>query len=207
MGRVTFPTLTARLRERFVLTYCNAFPGYAGSELRRGNTDLAPQFAAWWSSGTADSNVATVIATPDGEVLHLLRGFFRAADLDAEIDFALEVAEAADAAGRDPDARRAAIVAKHRERLDALRQAHGSPTAAIDTTQPPAPDAFDPDRYPHLLMAMHQDVIQGVSDAALLPTVAGTWDRGDSPEAFQRRNARGDGLAVAARWSRRPRRP
>jgi len=206
MGRVTFPAPTVQplLERHFVTTYCNAFPGFSGSELRSGRTDLAPHFAAWWPSGTADSNVATVFATPDGEVLHFLRGFVRPEDFREEVEFALEVARAVREAGPEPAARDAAIQRLHRERRAELRRTYGEASEPIDTTRPPAPEAFAPDRYPHLLIGMHDDVIERADDVALLPTVAGKWDREASAEAPRQRFDGGDGVATPANPAPRP---
>jgi hypothetical protein len=134
MGRVTFQNDQVQeiVKKSFVPVWLNANPGYGGSELRVGKEDLAPLFAKWWPNGRADTNVKTIVATKDGEVVHAIPGFVRPGTLVAELEFALDVAKAMDAAGADPVARGKARTHAHAERLAELERRWGKLDAAAD---------------------------------------------------------------------------
>lgn len=199
MGRVTFqtPSVNALLKRHVVTTHTDAAPGFSGTPLKKGTTDFAPRFAAWWPSGTADSNVMTLFTTSDGLVLHMLRGFVRPAEFEGELRWVLQLADEVRAAGDSLVRREDVIRRRHEARLAQLRGRFGEPVA-VDTTRPPSPDAFQPDRFWHHLIRMHEQVLNDPGDVGLLPTVNGRWDRSRKALATLPVPKAGDGVVVAA---------
>jgi len=199
MGRVTFqtPSVKALLKQHVVTTHTDAAPGFSGTPLKKGTTDFAPQFAAWWPSGTADSNVMTLFTTSDGLVLHMLRGYVRPAEFEGELRWVLQLADEVRAAGDSLVRREDVIRRRHEARLAQLRGRFGEPVA-VDTTRPPSPDAFEPDRFWHHLIRMHEQVLDDPGDVGLLPTVNGRWDRSRKALATLPVPKAGDGVVVAA---------
>jgi len=121
MERVTFQdgTLVARIKETCVATWKNAVPGFETAclddkELRGWGAVVRAQFVTY--PGTASSNVSTVFSTADGKVLHVAPGTFSASDLLRELELALSIRDAVEAAGKDAAAREKACAAKHAER-------------------------------------------------------------------------------------------
>jgi hypothetical protein len=75
-------------------------------------------------NGTADVNISTAVGTPDGGVLHVVQGFWKAEDYVAELRFGLELADR-----RDRDALQKAHLARKealgaREGAALLKRAH-----------------------------------------------------------------------------------
>ncbi|MBI3272583.1 MAG: hypothetical protein HYZ53_26575 [Planctomycetes bacterium] len=117
----------------FVPTWKNAQPGcrvgkvdartfeqFAGKKAAPHEGDFAGDLMAELPNGQASENVATLIATADGELLHIVPGLWHAADFLNELTFALSVQDALRAAGDDPKARRESVVQAHRDRLARL---------------------------------------------------------------------------------------
>ena len=118
MGRVTFQDseVIRRINRDFCATWENVHPGYKVEHLEGARFEEIKRIP----NGQASENVVTLFCTPGGELLHVVPGHWKPKDYLKEIDFALFVAQAVARAGANPDARRKAVVEKHRERLAML---------------------------------------------------------------------------------------
>lgn len=117
MGRVTFQDdeVAGRINRDFVATWKNCRPGYRVEHLEGDRFEQIKRIP----NGQANENVATLLCSADGELLHVVAGHWKPKDLLAEFDFAISVARAA-AGESDADGRRQAVAAAHRERLEAI---------------------------------------------------------------------------------------
>jgi hypothetical protein len=120
MGRVTFQDaeVIRRVNGEFCATWTNVQPGYKVEHLEGARFEEVKQIP----NGQASENVVTLLCTPKGELLHVVPGHWKPKEYLKEIDFALSVAQAVSQAGTDRDARRKAVIEKHRERLAMLDQ-------------------------------------------------------------------------------------
>lgn len=118
MGRVTFQDseVIRCINESFCATWKNVHPGYKVEHLEGARFEEIKRIP----NGQASENVVTLFCTPAGELLHVVPGHWKPKDYMKEIDFALSVAQAVAQAGANPDARRKAVIEKHREHLAML---------------------------------------------------------------------------------------
>jgi len=118
MGRVTFQDaeVAARVNRDFSATWKNCRPGYRVEHLEGERFEQIKKIP----NGQANENVATLLCTADGELLHVVAGHWKPQDFIAELDFALAVA--AVAAQVDADGRRKTVAEKHRERLASIER-------------------------------------------------------------------------------------
>ena len=114
MGRVTFQDSEVRRRigETMCATWKNVHPGYHVEHLEGERFEAIKKIP----NGMASENVVTLIATAEGELLHVIPGHWKPKDYIREIDFALSVAKRVEQAD-GPEARRKAVADRHRERL------------------------------------------------------------------------------------------
>ncbi len=119
MGRVTFQDaeVAARITRDFAATWKNCRPGYRVEHLEGKRFEEIRKIP----NGQANENVATLICTANGELLHVVAGHWKPKDFIAELDFALAVATVA--AQPDAEARRKAVAEKHRERMTSIERA------------------------------------------------------------------------------------
>ncbi len=119
MGRVTFQDaeVAARITRDFAATWKNCRPGYRVEHLEGKRFEEIRKIP----NGQANENVATLICTADGELLHVVAGHWKPRDFIAELDFAQSVAKAI-AEQTDAEARRKAVAEKHRERLASIER-------------------------------------------------------------------------------------
>jgi len=118
MGRVTFQDseVIRGINRDFCATWKNVHPGYKVEHLEGARFEEIKRIP----NGAASENVVTLFCTPAGELLHVAPGHWKPKDYLKEIDFALSVARAVARAGGNPDARRNAVIEKHREHLAML---------------------------------------------------------------------------------------
>ena len=148
MGRVTFqdPRVSEVVKKYCVATWKNVRPGYRVGAIDQAvfeqfsgvkyhppadrvpgaAVDFRRELAARQPDGQASENVATLLATADGELLHVVPGLFSPAAMARELAFAVGLNRALVAVGNAPDARRRMIQGMHRTRLAQL-SADGAP--------------------------------------------------------------------------------
>lgn len=133
MGRVTLQdhAVVLAVGDNFVATWVDASSGLPVEERAndlvkartgarpwdRGGRDRAVGWASVVPQGQARDNVAVLLATARGELLHIVPGFWSPRLFLRELAFARKVSEAVTLAGSDPEARRHAARDVHRRRL------------------------------------------------------------------------------------------
>jgi hypothetical protein len=144
MGRVTFQDdrVARRIRKSFVPVWKNVQPGYRVKKIDRavfekfGGTTYRPTdpaaseetedfrrlLAARQPDGQASENVATILATADGSVIHVIPGLFRPGSFARELDVALRLHAELRRAGPDRDRKRDRLRKAHLRRLDSVRR-------------------------------------------------------------------------------------
>jgi hypothetical protein len=136
MGRVTFQDdeVARLINDKFVATWKNVQPGYHVRKIDRHvyeqfspvkdkkceSEDFAPKLASEVPNGTANENVVSLFCTVDGEIIHVVPGYWHVKDYVKEVGFAMDIAKALELAGDGGQTRKKAVSDKHQERLTKL---------------------------------------------------------------------------------------